>query len=320
MVQRLVRLIVIVGLFFLIGGFFKPQSIQAAYIVNDLSGVREVYDDECRDPSTCVGACYCEIDFKIDGGAKRSYKWMSFNTFDDLPLFEVLRKSVDDKPYNRYPLLYSSNENGCDIKVGEVQWYGGSRDGEDFAKKCNYLDPFCCCRNQGGRLSDCSRAVDYDQEGDALKFTPSCASFGQDYRPFTGTTYPKYKDVIARGAGCQAFQARVNQEENLRDAEDQTQQDALQGNINLTQEASVLNQTKFRTITEVIAQIINVFLAFIGSFALALYVWAGILWMTAAGNGDRIDKAKTIIVWTTLGVVAMLGSSLIVKFIFDTVG
>lgn len=64
---------------------------------------------------------------------------------------------------------------------------------------------------------------------------------------------------------------------------------------------------------------IKVMLLFIGSIALIMYIYGGLLWMTAAGNTERISKSKQILVYATLGVIAMLGSYLLVQFVFGTV-
>jgi hypothetical protein len=65
-----------------------------------------------------------------------------------------------------------------------------------------------------------------------------------------------------------------------------------------------------------IGRIIQLLTAFMGSIALVLYIYAGIVWMTAAGDKQKVGKAKEIIVWTTFGVVVMLGSYILTSFIF----
>lgn len=68
-----------------------------------------------------------------------------------------------------------------------------------------------------------------------------------------------------------------------------------------------------------ISRIINLMTAFIGSIALLLYVVSGFLWMTASGASEQVDKAKKIMVWTTLGVVVMLGSYMLVSTLFNLI-
>ena len=78
-----------------------------------------------------------------------------------------------------------------------------------------------------------------------------------------------------------------------------------------------LNPMNLTDAADVIGRGVRLLMAFIGSISLALYIWAGILWMTAAGNADRAGQGKTIIIWTTLGIVVMLSSYVIVGFVFS---
>lgn len=88
----------------------------------------------------------------------------------------------------------------------------------------------------------------------------------------------------------------------------------------LMEKARGLNELKnFEGPSQLIGQGIRIILSFIGSIALILYIFAGFLWMTAAGNPERVTSAKNIIIWATLGVAIMLGSYIIVQFLFGTV-
>ena len=40
--------------------------------------------------------------------------------------------------------------------------------------------------------------------------------------------------------------------------------------------------------------------------AALMYIWAGILFVTAGGNVDRITKAKDVFKWTTIGITIVL--------------
>ncbi len=81
-----------------------------------------------------------------------------------------------------------------------------------------------------------------------------------------------------------------------------------------------LNPGGFGQATDFIGRAITMLMAFIGSITVVLYVYAGIMWMTAAGNAERAGKAKTVIVWTTFGVVVMLASYMNVSFVFKKLG
>lgn len=79
---------------------------------------------------------------------------------------------------------------------------------------------------------------------------------------------------------------------------------------------SGLNPMNFSSITGVVGRLIYILLSIIGSIALVLYIYAGILWMTAAGTAERIATAKNILIWTSLGVVVTLSSYIIVNYVF----
>ena len=83
---------------------------------------------------------------------------------------------------------------------------------------------------------------------------------------------------------------------------------------------SALNKANFSSPTDLINRAVKILMAFIGSIALVLYIYAGFLWMTASGNTEQVGKAKTTMVWTTLGVVMMLASYMLASFIFKSLG
>lgn len=66
---------------------------------------------------------------------------------------------------------------------------------------------------------------------------------------------------------------------------------------------------------QLMGQAINFLIFPIGAFAMIMYIWAGFLWMS--GNADNITKAKSILVWTTLGIIFSLSSYLLVNFVFS---
>ena len=66
---------------------------------------------------------------------------------------------------------------------------------------------------------------------------------------------------------------------------------------------------------EVIARVINITLGFLGIIAVIIIIYAGFLWMTAAGNTDRIDKAKKIMTGGVIGLIIILASFGIATFI-----
>ncbi len=83
--------------------------------------------------------------------------------------------------------------------------------------------------------------------------------------------------------------------------------------------AKQLNPGNISEPKKLISRAINLMTAFIGSIALLLYVVAGFLWMTASGASEQVDKAKKILVWTTLGVLVMLFSYILTNTFFELI-
>lgn len=78
-----------------------------------------------------------------------------------------------------------------------------------------------------------------------------------------------------------------------------------------------LNQFGTKELTKLIGEGIKVVMGILGSVALMMFVYAGVLWMTASGNAEREKKAMQILVWSSLGVIVILSSYAIVDFVFE---
>lgn len=68
-----------------------------------------------------------------------------------------------------------------------------------------------------------------------------------------------------------------------------------------------------------IANIIRVVLGFLGIVAVVLIMYAGWLWMTAAGEADKIDRAKKVLISAVIGLVIILMSFAIATFILNKI-
>jgi len=77
-----------------------------------------------------------------------------------------------------------------------------------------------------------------------------------------------------------------------------------------------LNPVGLSSPQQLIGRLIKALLAPIGMLALFWVVMAGIMWMTAAGNPEKIKTASKILLWSGLGVFAILSSYLVVAIVF----
>jgi len=67
----------------------------------------------------------------------------------------------------------------------------------------------------------------------------------------------------------------------------------------------------------IISNVINTLLGILGVLFLLLMIYAGFLWMTAGGNTDQVDKAKKILVNTSIGLIILIISYSASVFIFE---
>lgn len=68
----------------------------------------------------------------------------------------------------------------------------------------------------------------------------------------------------------------------------------------------------------VIATIINVVVSVIGVVAVVMIVYGGALWMTAAGNEEKITQAKRLLVNAVIGLAIIMMAFAISSFVFST--
>lgn len=79
---------------------------------------------------------------------------------------------------------------------------------------------------------------------------------------------------------------------------------------------SGLNKLGETDIQKLIGRFIRIVIGVIGTIALLMFVYGGLLWMTSAGNAEKTKKAMDIILWSSLGVIVILASYAIVNFVF----
>ncbi len=89
--------------------------------------------------------------------------------------------------------------------------------------------------------------------------------------------------------------------------------DALSG-LSSSASTAGLSSTSLNA-PQLIGKIIAVVLGFTGTIFFILVVWAGLTWMTAAGNEESIKKAQSILKTAIIGLVIVLSAYAITKFI-----
>lgn len=71
------------------------------------------------------------------------------------------------------------------------------------------------------------------------------------------------------------------------------------------------------TIETAVGGVINAVLSLVGIGVFVLVVYAGALWIFAAGNEDKIEQSKKILKGSVLGLIVIFSAYVIVNFVFD---
>ena len=73
-------------------------------------------------------------------------------------------------------------------------------------------------------------------------------------------------------------------------------------------------------VNPIIQTIIQVALSFLGVIFLILMIYGGILWMTASGNEEQVEKAKKLLRSAIIGLIIVLAAYAISWFVVSTLG
>lgn len=75
-----------------------------------------------------------------------------------------------------------------------------------------------------------------------------------------------------------------------------------------------------RDLKDSINSIIQLILSFLGILAVIIILWGGFIWMTAAGDETKVEKAKKLIISGIVGIVIILSAYIIANFVITQVG
>ena len=67
-----------------------------------------------------------------------------------------------------------------------------------------------------------------------------------------------------------------------------------------------------------VGRIIFAILGVVGSLALVMFIYGGLVWMLAAGNAEAVTKGKNILIWATVGLVIIFTAYALIKFVFKS--
>ncbi len=83
---------------------------------------------------------------------------------------------------------------------------------------------------------------------------------------------------------------------------------------------SVADETGLESsdLEETIGKLIGILLSFLGIIFLLLVIYAGFLWMTAQGDPKQVDKAKSLLTQSVVGLVILLAAYAISTFVIES--
>jgi len=69
-----------------------------------------------------------------------------------------------------------------------------------------------------------------------------------------------------------------------------------------------------------IGKVINSVLGVVGSLALVMFVYGGLIWMTSSGSSEQVKKGRDILIWAAIGLVIIFSAYGLVRFVIVGVG
>ncbi|MDD2680993.1 MAG: pilin [Patescibacteria group bacterium] len=69
-----------------------------------------------------------------------------------------------------------------------------------------------------------------------------------------------------------------------------------------------------------IGKVINSVLGIVGSLALVMFVYGGLIWMTSSGSAEQVKKGRDILIWAAIGLVVIFSAYGLVRFVIIGVG
>lgn len=64
----------------------------------------------------------------------------------------------------------------------------------------------------------------------------------------------------------------------------------------------------------------RIILGIVGSLALLMFVYGGLMFLISSGSSEKVGKAKNILIAATIGLVIVFASFVIIRLVLDTMG
>jgi len=71
------------------------------------------------------------------------------------------------------------------------------------------------------------------------------------------------------------------------------------------------------TVPKIIGRVVSTLLGLSGVVGMVMFIYGGFMWMTSAGNQEKITKAKNIVIWSVIGLVIVFSAYALVNFVLE---
>ena len=85
----------------------------------------------------------------------------------------------------------------------------------------------------------------------------------------------------------------------------------------LNQTAEKSGQTTTRSLPEIIGNIIQWILGLVGVVLLIMFIYGGVLYATSAGNEEKVETGKKVMLYAIIGVVIIALSFALTRYVID---
>ena len=86
-----------------------------------------------------------------------------------------------------------------------------------------------------------------------------------------------------------------------------------------SQDLTLPNPLGTTDISVLAGRIIKAVLGLVGVFALVMFIYGGVLWMSSGGSEEKIKKGKETLVWAVAGLALIFFSYAVLEFLFKVI-
>lgn len=291
-------------------GFDVPKTCYTVknYKSEYLSSPLSVYDK-----NRCEFAANLGTPDSIIFGGDFQEAASSFNSqLEKMELKAKIEQKLESESQNVCCVPIDPSSNKCEYATGDSDKIFVEHDytKDSLQKILNILQkPF----KGGGDTADLDKLNYFSCSSSYKKYPAACNSTATIEKP--SSEYTNTPDMATIGTYC----SKTEYDPPVKENSEGDNSDEVNGDYKKISAlaATELNRIGSTDIKLFLGRAINVIMGVMGSIALAMFVYAGFLFMVS-GTTDSVEKARSIMVWSSMGIVVVFASYALVQLIFAT--